>query len=297
MSIGNTSRSNGPLISVLMPFYNAQQTIEAAVQSILQQTYQNWELLLLDDGSTDKSRSLVESFGDPRLVIWSDGKQKGLAPRLNECVARAGGQFIARMDSDDISYPDRLAAQVGFLESHAGVDLVGCSVVVFGDDGAPLGKRVVPETHDRIVQNPSAGFGLAHPTWLARAAWFKHNHYDPQALRYEDFELLHRTYQNSQFANLPDLLFGYREPRNGFRKRFKTRLGRVRYFYDRRDVHGNRFWNAAKHECWKVVADAAVVVTSQRYAMLKTYTQALTPGESITWQHVLNSANQSRQLA
>jgi glycosyltransferase involved in cell wall biosynthesis len=282
-----------------MPFYNAQATIEAAVQSILGQTYQNWELLLLDDGSTDNSRALVEKFADPRLVIWSDGNQKGLAPRLNECVARASGNYIARMDSDDISYPDRLSTQVEFLETHASVDLVGCSVVVFGEDGSPLGKRIVPESHDRIVQNPSTGFGLAHPTWMARAAWFKQNHYDPEALRYEDFELLNRTYQSSQFANIPDLLFGYREPRNGFRKRFKTRLGRVRYFYDRRQTEGSqRFWGAAKQECWKVAADAVVVLTARRYTTLRASTQALTSDELSMWSRVFQGTMQpSRTLA
>ncbi|MEO8099666.1 MAG: glycosyltransferase family 2 protein [Acidobacteriota bacterium] len=293
MAFRPTSTGSEPLVSILMPFYNAQETIEAAVRSMLAQTYQNWELLLLDDGSTDRSRVLLDNLADPRVVVRLDDERKGLAPRLNECIALARGRYLARMDSDDVSYPQRLRAQVDYLERHPEADVLGCSVVVFGDDGAALGKRLVPEAHAEIVANPASGFGLAHPTWMARAEWFQANQYDPGAVRYEDFELLYRTHRNSSFANLPDLLYGYREPHNGFRKRLKTRLGRIGYFYNQRDKEGSGiFWNATRRESWKIAADAMVVLTSQRYASLKSRTQALTATENAEWQSVLSGVLQ-----
>jgi glycosyltransferase involved in cell wall biosynthesis len=280
-----------------MPFYNAQKTIEAAVRSILDQTYLNWELLLLDDGSTDNSRALVSNLADPRIIVWSDGAQQGLAPRLNECVERARGAYIARMDSDDVSFPERLRKQVEFLESHPNIDLVGSSVLVFGGDGSALGKRIVPETHQQITVEPASGFSMAHPTWMARAVWFKTNRYDPRALRYEDFELLYRTYQTSKFANLPELLYAYREPSGGFQKRLKTRMGRLGYFYQRRASEGRAlFWNAARHEVWKVIADAMIVLTSKRYAALKSRMDALTPAENAQWEMVRKATDQSREM-
>jgi glycosyltransferase involved in cell wall biosynthesis len=280
-----------PTISVLMPFHNAQPTIAAAVRSIVDQTFTDWELLMPDDGSTDGSRTIVESFADPRITVWSDGRQMGLAPRLNETIARARGHYIARMDSDDISYPDRFKAQLEFLASHPEVDLVGASVVVFGEDGQALGKRIVPETHAQIAAHPFSGFGLAHPTWMVRAEWFHRNQYDPSAIRFEDYELLFRTYQTSRFANLPGLLYGYREPQDGLRKRLKTRLGRVRYFKDHASAEARAlFWPAARQEAWKAAVDAAIVLSSRRYAALKTRMAPVTLEENAQWEAIRRSA-------
>jgi hypothetical protein len=193
------------------------------------------------------------------------------------------------MDSDDISYPARLRKQVEFLQQHTDVDLVGCSVVVFGEDGSSIGKRVVPETHAEIASNPLSGFGMAHPTWMGRREWFQSNLYDPGALRYEDYHLLHRTYTHSTFANLPDLLFGYREPSGGWQKRSKTRFGRIRYLSQQQS--GNpRFWNAAARESLKAVADGTMVVTGRRYSALQMSTQRLTAEEEATWSQVLQQA-------
>src|ERR1700733_10042004 len=143
--------SQGPLISVLMPFYNAGDGFRTALGSILAQTYENWELLLCDDGSTDGSLALARSTQDERVIVWSDGQRQGLAARLNECIDRARGQFMARMDADDVSYPERFQKQVEFFGAHPEVDVVGCQMLIFGDHGELLGKRRLPEEHERIV--------------------------------------------------------------------------------------------------------------------------------------------------
>ncbi|MEP7353097.1 MAG: glycosyltransferase family 2 protein [Acidobacteriota bacterium] len=276
-----------PLVSILMPFYNAHTTIAAAVRSLLNQTHRNWELLLLDDGSTDGSRAIVEALADERFVIWSDSQQKGLAPRLNECIARARGRYIARMDSDDICYPDRLQSQVAFLEGNPLIDIVGCCVMVIDDEGNALGKRLVPETHEQITAQPAAGFGLAHPTWMVRNAWYKIHRYDPAAIRYEDAELLYRTHKTSRFANLPQILLGYRETGGGFQKRLKTRRGRVGYLGSQQAEFGTgMYWKAVFTETWKSIADGLIVLSGQRYATLRRNTSVPSDIESSVWNRV-----------
>lgn len=277
-----------------MPFYNAGDGFRAALRSILHQTYENWELLLCDDGSTDGSLALARSFDDDRIRVWSDGKRKGLAGRLNECIDRARGELIARMDADDISYPERFRRQAELLLAHPEIDLVGCSMLIFSEDGAPLGKRRLPGEHERIVARPSLGFGLAHPTWMGRAPWFHRHRYDPSALRYEDVELLYRSYRSSRFANLPESLYGYRELRGGFRKRLQTRIGRVHYLCGRHDA-ADRWtsYRAVLAESVRIAADATLSAVSARYAMLRIREERLSVSEAAEWREVFDAANGS----
>ncbi len=280
----------GPLVSVIMPFHNGGVAFGDAIRSICNQSYDNWELLLCDDGSTDGSLELAQAIGDSRIRIWSDGRRKGLAPRLNECIDRAGGGLIARMDADDISYPDRLARQVSFLASHPEIDVVGCRMLIFGEDGTPLGKRPAPLEHENIVANPSLGFGLAHPTWMARATWYHRYRYDPKAIRYEDAELLYRAYPNSRFANLADLLYGYREMRGGFQKRLKTRIGRIRFLAGRcRPAGAWTLFTAAAAEAGKTVSDALLAMTGARYTMLKMREERLSEQDLRIWGEVVSA--------
>jgi glycosyltransferase involved in cell wall biosynthesis len=289
-TIPNNTRP--PLVSILMPFLNGGDGFRAALRSILNQTYDNWELLLCDDGSTDGSLALARSIRDERITVWSDGQRQGLAGRLNECLGRARGEFIARMDADDVSYPQRFRDQVAFLLAHPEIDLVGCSMLIFGEDGRPLGKRRLPVEHEQIVARPSLGFGVAHPTWMARAPWFQQHRYDPAALRYEDVELLYRSYTSSRFANLPDLLYGYREMRGGFHKRLRTRMGRVRYLYTRRNTAERRtFYQAALAESVKIVSDAALAAVSARYAMLRLREEPLSDLEAADWRDVFEASS------
>lgn len=280
----------GPLVSIMLPFLNAGPAFGAALRSIQRQTWPHWELLLCDDGSTDGSLEYARSLADPRIRVWSDGQRKGLAARLNECIDRAGGTLIARMDADDISFPERLERQVDFLARHPEIDLVGCSMLIFGEDGRAIGKRVAPVSHDEIVAHPALGFGLAHPTWMARATWFRLHRYDPTAIRFEDIELLYRSYRSSRFANLDEALYGYREMRDGFDKRLKTRAGRVQYLARHRRTFGAGFVaRAAAAESFKAVSDALLCAAGARYGMLRRREQALSPGDLHAWQRLAES--------
>jgi glycosyltransferase involved in cell wall biosynthesis len=120
-----------PIITIAMPFYNSAATLELSIRSLLNQSYGDFELLLCDDGSDDLGLVIARSFDDPRVICWSDGRRLRLAARLNECIDRARGSYLARMDADDIAYPYRLALQLAFLDQHAEVDLCSAGLLAY----------------------------------------------------------------------------------------------------------------------------------------------------------------------
>lgn len=207
-------QANSPItISVAMPVHNCADTLDLAVRSILNQTFCDWELLLLDDGSTDGTAELARHYVDSRIRVFVDGRHLGLIARLNQAICQSRGRYFARMDGDDISYPERFALQVKFLDDHPQIDLVGGGVLVFARAGRLIGRHKAPTSHESICQRPWRGFRLAHSTWMGRIEWFRKHLYHPAATRCEDQELLLRTYEQSRFAAIPAILAGYREER------------------------------------------------------------------------------------
>lgn len=198
-----------PLITVAMPVFNGGAPLRSAVLSIVNQTVSDWELLIIDDGSTDGCVDLIQDINDARIRVIRDGVNKGLAVRLNEAIELARGRYFARMDADDISYPERLAKQFAFMEAHPTVDLVGCRVMLFNDEGEPKGYFPFKGAHAKICRYPWRGFDLAHPTWFGRIDWFKRSGYR-NVMRAEDQDLLLRAFRQSCFACVPEVLFAYR---------------------------------------------------------------------------------------
>jgi glycosyltransferase involved in cell wall biosynthesis len=259
-----------PLVSVVLPFYNAQATLAAAIRSILFQSYGHWELILLDDGSTDNSLCIAENVADPRIKIISGGYNRRLPRRLNQGVAFSQGEYIARMDADDIAYPDRLATQVAFLENHPQIDLLGSRVLIFEEGGKIVGTYPFQRTHVDICSRPWAGFYLAHPTWMGKARWFKENPYQLNATRIEDQDLLLRTFKTSQFACLPEILMGYRQSALSLKN---VLMGR--YHFSKALVK-NRIGDKGRIIAWGVAGQAAkalidtfAITTGLTYRILK----------------------------
>ncbi|MDW5443943.1 glycosyltransferase family 2 protein [Polaromonas sp. SM01] len=215
---------DSPLVTIGLSIYNGGATLADAVNSIRAQTYENWELILIDDGSRDESTRIAKSFLDPRILALSDGMNKGLSVRLNEAVEMAQGKYFCRMDQDDIAFPHRLAAQVEFLEAHPDVDLLASSVVVFRDDGSLTGVIEVSQSHETIGRHPWKGFYFPHPSWMGRKSWFAAHRYVSAADGAEDQLLLYSTFDTSRFAGLREVLLAYREDGRSFRKMFMRRL-------------------------------------------------------------------------
>jgi glycosyltransferase involved in cell wall biosynthesis len=198
-----------PLVSVIMSMRNNASTVRAAVFSILLQTLSDWELIVIDDGSSDQSSAIVQGFHDERIRLVRESYSAGLAARLNQAVALSRGEFIARMDADDICFPERLARQVARLREEPQLDLIGGRAVVFTSEGELIGEMPVGLVHEYIVARPFVGFPFPHPTWCGRASWFRKNPYD-STLRYaEDQDLLLRSFRHSKLGGLDAVLLGY----------------------------------------------------------------------------------------
>jgi glycosyltransferase involved in cell wall biosynthesis len=207
-----------PLVSVIMSMRNSAPTVGAAVRSVLMQTLRDWELILIDDGSADQSGDIVEGFHDGRIRLIRESRSAGLAARLNQAVALTQGEFIARMDADDICFPERLSRQVACLREDSQLDLIGCRAVVFTSGGELIGEMPTGLDHRDIVAQPFVGFPLPHPTWCGRADWFRKNPYDSRLRYAEDQDLLLRSFRHSKLAGLDIVLLGYRQDRLALKK-------------------------------------------------------------------------------
>jgi len=200
-----------PEVSVLLPVRDGARTLALAMVSVLEQSFRDFELLVLDDGSVDASPDIALRFGDPRVRLLRDGMKRGLAARLNQGIDEATGRYIARMDADDVCFPQRFARQVERLNGERRLDLVACKMLDFDETGSATGTRPSRLEHEALCARPWSGIYLGHPTWMGRADWFRRYRYrTPDMVRAQDQELLLRAYPHSRFAALDEALLGYR---------------------------------------------------------------------------------------
>ena len=200
-----------PLVSVGMSVLNCADTVGASIQSIINQSYANWELILINDGSSDSTGEVCRSFSDSRIRYLSDGNNKGLHHRLNQAIDLSRGRYFARMDGDDINFPRRFEIQAEYLMSHPDIDLIATPVLVIDDANHVRGVRGHEMDHQEICAHPWRGFPLAHPTWMGKLTWFRRFLYSDTAIRVEDLEILLRSYRTSRFAVLDGPLLAYRD--------------------------------------------------------------------------------------
>jgi glycosyltransferase involved in cell wall biosynthesis len=201
-------------VTVGLPFLNVRGYLADAVRSVFAQTHVDWELVLIDDGSTDGSIEVVRDLDDPRVRLVSDGSNRGLGARLNQIASLARGAYLARMDADDLMHPARLARQLEFLRTNPGVDVIDTATFTVDDDLTPLGIRGDRPPDARPAAVLRNGL-LIHPTVMGRAEWFRANPYDPSYVRAEDRELWSRTCATTKFARVCEPLFFYREGLGG----------------------------------------------------------------------------------
>lgn len=214
-----------PLVTVAMPVYNAGKYLRLAVLSIVKQTFTDWELLIVDDGSTDNALQSIADIKDVRIQILRDGKNKGLAARLNECIDLARGRYFARMDQDDVSYPERFVQQLEALQKDSMLDLVAACAITIDESNKATGIFPSAIAHDEICARPWRGFYFPHPTWMGKIEWFrKYRYAKPGPYFCEDQELLLRSYGESRFATVDEILVAYRvRGKINWRKLAKTR--------------------------------------------------------------------------
>lgn len=201
--------STAPLITVGIPFFDEEPHLASAIRSVLAQTWASIEVLLVDDGSRDRSLEIARSFRDERVKVFSDGKRRYLPARLNEIVEHARGELVARMDADDVIHPDRLRRQIEALRESDSVASGTWAGLVDDDD--------VPFAVVESVSHPTAAIALeqgimAHATLIARREWLKAHPYDETLTRAEDRDLWCRTF-NTRFAVVEEPLYVVRVSR------------------------------------------------------------------------------------
>jgi hypothetical protein len=201
-----------PLISVVLPVHDGERYLAESIGSILRQTYSNFELIVIDDGSTDGSARIAAGFDDERVVLVRNDTNLGLVATLNKGLALARGDLIARMDADDVADPGRLETQVAYFARDPGIVALGTGIRCIDADG-----RLRREPR-RQVQGPVRlrwrllrGTCLYHPTlMLCRSRAGGEAHYAPEFVHAEDYELLLRLSRRHDLDNLPDRLLAHR---------------------------------------------------------------------------------------
>ena len=221
--------SDIPLVTIGIPVYNSEKFLAQAISSVLRQSYSNFELIITDDGSTDASVSIAQSFKDDRIKVIVDGQNRGISYRLNQQIELANGFFFARMDADDIMHPKRIEEQVRFMMEHPQTDIVGTAVCVIDDNNEILGYRKA--SHKKTQAEALQGAVFVHPSVLGRTSWFKQHLYKEEFIGMEDYELWIRTIEKSSFAYIDDILLFYRDPLKFKLKTYLFRQKQLRNFF------------------------------------------------------------------
>ncbi len=209
-----------PRVTVLMPVYNGEKYLREAIESILSQTFADFEFLIINDGSTDRTAEIIASYKDRRIRLIPNESNLGLIATLNRGLRLSRGEYIARMDADDISLPRRLEKQVQFMDRHPRVGVCGTRFRTIGDEKNIRG-RMVKTDPDMIRCGLLFSSMLAHPTIMMRKDLIERHNllYNPEFVHVEDFELWVRMLNYCDLANLKDTLACYR-----FHGRQVTRL-------------------------------------------------------------------------
>lgn len=216
---------NTPMVSVVLPFFNAETYLAAALDSMLAQTLQDFEVLLIDDQSTDNSRKIAEEYRarDGRIKILPNTEAKGVAGALNTGLAAAQGTYIARMDADDISVPERFAQQVAYMEAHPDVSMCGSWLRLIGENAGAVWKLA---TDWDTIRCTMLFYGaIPHPTLMFRRSDFvRHGwRYSPDYAA-EDYDLLTRVAEHAKMVNLPQVLYLYRWHADNVTKTYSARM-------------------------------------------------------------------------
>lgn len=199
-------------LTVLMPVYNAENYLKQAIESILNQTYKDFDLLIINDGSTDKSAAIVQSFSDDRIIFIENEQNMGIVKTLNRGIDLIKGDYIVRMDSDDICLPQRFEKQLSFMDQHPAIAVAGSSIELFNDEG--VRKTITVETDPKRIRTQLMfEAALKHPSVIIRTSVLKENDYlyDIEHKATEDLGLWQKLSFNHDLGNIEEVLLEYRD--------------------------------------------------------------------------------------
>ena len=227
-----------PLITIGISFYNPGKHFIYAIKSVFAQTFNDWELILIDDGSNDDSLITAQKIEDKRVKVIYDGLHLGLANRLNQISKLARGNFIARMDADDVMHPKRIAEQLKIAMQYD-YDVIGTSAYTI-DEKSMIRGILKPLYY---IENPKILLEKAyfvHPTIFATKAWFMAHKYDDKFVRAEDRELWCSAYKDSKYFNMSEPLYFYRQEGNfSLKKYLRSKMTNIKIIIK----HGKKYAN------------------------------------------------------
>ena len=202
----------GPRVSIVLAVYNGERHLRAAIHSLLTQTFTDFELIVVNDGSTDRSRDIVLASSDPRIRLLDNPQNLGLTPSLNRGIDAARGEFIARLDADDVATPNRLACQVAFLDRHPEIALVGSWWRRIDEKGRRLGREQSPLDHTLLRWSLLFYCPFTHSsvTWRRNAVNDEVGQYDSAFSYAMDWEYWSRIASRLRVANIGRVLANYR---------------------------------------------------------------------------------------
>jgi glycosyltransferase involved in cell wall biosynthesis len=279
--------SDQPLVTVLMPVYNAAAYLKDALQSILEQTFTRFELLIIDDGSTDQTLSLIASFTDPRIRVVRNEKNLGISATLNKGLEAARCDLVARMDADDISYPQRLQQQFDYLAKHPDVAMVSSWARVVDEEGMEL--------HTESFRPEYYYFNMTFTCWIYHpTVMYRRNHVlsaGGYSVPYsEDFELFWQLMRRYKIYTIPRVLLDYRVTGTSLhgvtRKReyeeYQQRQveRNIAYYLGAGEMYDPRYVHALRHDFSPLLKEKSIKRIAGLFAFLDRITEAVLQNEN-----------------
>lgn len=221
------------MISIILPTYNNEKTIFYSIKSILSQSYRNFELIIINDSSTDKTKQIIHSFNDSRIIYMENEKNIGATKSIIRGIEIAKRDYIARMDGDDIAIPERLEIQLNYLTANPDIDLVASNIILFTNN------KVIGSSNLKLYNSNNINFymrtvGLPHVTWMTKNEFFRNFEYNPSIRVAQDQDLLLRANNICQFTLLKEPLVFVKLPEKinvkyKLKQVFNLLLSRINY--------------------------------------------------------------------
>jgi len=241
-----------PRVSIVMPVFNAAPFLREAIKSMLEQSFDAFEFIIINDGSTDESQEIIRSFNDPRIRYVQNEYNKGIVYTLNLGIGLASTEYVARMDADDISLPERLLLQVNYLDEHPYVDVVACVVNLVDANGNSTGYW--KEDREHMTESSIQEFlplnnCIAHPSIMARTEMLKAFKYLESQKQAEDYDLWLRMIAGGKIIHKIEepLLLHRIQPRSFTRQRQRN------VFFKLAETKLRFAWNEARRGNWNSI--------------------------------------------
>jgi len=234
-----------PLVSIFMPVFNAEKYVKQALASIEAQTYTNWELVVVDDWSEDKSWEILQEYArnSNRVIMYRNGRHRGVASAANLALTKVRGELVARMDADDVMHPQRLAKQVRYLQNNPGTVAVGTQCALINHEGKIIGDKTFPTEHEKMYRMIFRSIPLQQPSLMVNTKLLPKHYqwYQDKEETAEEVDFLLRIFRFGKCANVNEKLLSYRihtrntsliNPKKTFYATFRSRMrGILRYQY------------------------------------------------------------------